>query len=175
MSSPSVWSPWWPWAGASTTAARSAGQTSACCSCSSSCFSAADWLGERSSNAMLNARLARAEGAPASGAWTCACGWGVPYRWIAYFLNQRRLQYLCTGALLFEIEGPACCAEEKGPAFWAEEMAMMVVPFFWLGGLFLVMISYYIFHFWLDLFMAHFLLHRGCIKRSARVLLFRGR
>lgn len=46
-----------------------------------------------------------------------------------------------TGALLFEIEGSACCAEEKGPAYRAEETAIIVVPFFWLGGLFLVKYS----------------------------------
>jgi len=43
--------------------------------------------------------------------------------------------------LLFEIKGLAYYVEEKGPACWAEETAIMVVPFFWLRGLFLVIYS----------------------------------
>ena len=43
---------------------------------------------------------------------------------------SKKKSWITTGALLFEIEGPACCAEEKGPACWAEEMAMTVaLPF----------------------------------------------
>ena len=83
---------------------------------------------------------------------------------------SKKKSWITTGALLFEIEGPACCAEEKGPACWVEETAMMVLPFFWLRS-----ISCHVFHFWLDLFMAHFLSHKGCMKRSARASLFRGR
>jgi hypothetical protein len=43
---------------------------------------------------------------------------------------SKKKSWITTSALLFEIKGPACCAEEKGPACWAEETVMMVVPFF---------------------------------------------
>ena len=48
--------------------------------------------------------------------------------------NQRPLSreksQIIIGALFFKIKGPVYCAEEKGPAFWAEETAVIVVPFF---------------------------------------------
>jgi hypothetical protein len=51
--------------------------------------------------------------------------------------------WITTGALLFEIKGPAYCIKEKGLACWVEETVIIVMPFFWLRGLFLVIYSIY--------------------------------
>ena len=55
---------------------------------------------------------------------------------------SKKKSWITTGALLFEIEGPACCAEEKGPACWAEETAMKWCSSFGLEVYFLLYILF---------------------------------